>query len=74
MQKTYEVLDSNTLNLMISEGAIPLIEKEINAYKNGEESLYGTIYSIGLICDTYHSALHTGNTVKCAKNAVPPKE
>lgn len=65
-QQTFNVHDRRTLLNMIAEGAIPLIEKELMAYKEDRETLYGTILAIGLICDTYHKAMQTGNSVECA--------
>ena len=69
--RSFNVLSDRVLLELIAEGTIPLIEKEIERYKNGDETLYGTVLSIGLICDTYHEALQTGNSVKCAEGALP---
>ena len=52
---------------MVANGAIPTIEKLIEHYNMGDETLYGTILEIGRVCDTYNKVLQTGNKVECAE-------
>ena len=72
--RTFNVLDDRALLEMLAQWSIPCIEGAIENYKKGDETLYGTILAIGLICDTYHKAMQTGNSVECAERAVPSTE
>ena len=51
----------NDLLDMVASGAIPSIENAIETYKRGDETLYGTILAISILCDTYRKILQMEN-------------